>query len=247
MSQLPRNRQAFEALLAPDDDSDDGAGAGGRGRKGQRRASKGAKRGGGGGAKVPGFKLREEAAVDAELGRISELFAGTLPAHVIKQVFHACGASPEATVETLLAMASDDTGPGRPRTATSAPVGADTAATAAGNAAANDTAAGTAAGPCYWHWLPVECKDLVLGSLSLRDMARAAGACKELAARVRAQRAELRCAQIPQGVSCAAMRGLVAAFSCAAAVDLSRWGRQVRFEDEFEPAFRAIAAGAADR
>jgi len=232
MSQLPRNRQAFEALLTPDDDSDDGGGGGGRGKRGKRRGSKGGRPGGSGSSRVPGFKLREEAATEEELGRICELFAGTLPADVITQVFHACGASPEMTVDTLLAMDSEGAVPaGLPPDASTAPAAA--------------AAAAAAAEPRYWDALPLECKDLVLASLSLRDMARAAGACKELAARVRAHRAQLTTVHIPPGVSAAALRGLVAAFEAATAVDLSRWGRDRG--SYFDPQFSAVAAGAEDR
>lgn len=53
--------------------------------------------------------------------------------------------------------------------------------------------------PCYWDWLPEEIKQLVLGQLSVRDLARAAGTCAELAEHVRQQRRRLRSVTLPEG------------------------------------------------
>lgn len=87
----------------------------------------------------------------------------------------------------------------------------------------------------------------MLSCLSLRDQARAARTDRSFARFVRAQRARACDVTVPPAISMRAVRGVVAAFAAAPGVDLSRWGRTLRFPHEFEDLFAAVAAGARDR
>ncbi|GAB4813576.1 hypothetical protein N2152v2_000622, partial [Parachlorella kessleri] len=260
-----RNVQAFEALLAPDSGDEAQPGSA------RRRRSNGGRSGG----RARPIQLRDEPGLisnschgaqqgshDASsLRQLQDMFGGVLPPDVIKDVFQACDESAEAATEALLAMAGGGTS--LQREAGSGP--AATAVAGQREAAAVPPAAGAGDlegwawrqgrgwlhvvfdSPCYWHWLPGEVKEAVLGLLSVRDLARAAGACAELAEHVRRRRRRLRCVALPEGISMRAVRGAVSAFSHAPALSLTRWAPHLRFPNQCEDLLEAVARGEADR
>ena len=199
-----RGAQAFEALMASDDDADPPPRSrrrSGGGRGGGRAGA------GGRGAAVPGFRLREEAAAAGparpsaaaagplpgpaaagDLSELREMFAGVLPAEVVADVWEACGRSLPAAADALLGMAGAPAGP----SAAGPPA-------APAPAAPDQEPAGEAAAHCGWDTLPQECKLLVLGRLSLADVARAARISREFAAHMREQRASMRSVVVPAG------------------------------------------------
>lgn len=157
-----RQAQAFEALLAPDDEDD--ASWGRAGRKASNAQSKAAKAKSRAGSAVPGFKLREGQRSEAALAtgqsaagaapspgvqELLELFGGELPADVIADVFRDCGGSLQAAADFLSDM-------GGGATAGDASISA---------AAATAPAPAAHAGPCYWDFLPEECKHQVNAAL----------------------------------------------------------------------------------
>jgi hypothetical protein len=249
---LPRNVQAFQALLAPDDDDDDRRGRGGRGGgkpKGKPRPKAASAR-----PPTQGFRLRDEAPAatrpaGAGLAQVQELFAGALPPDVIDEVYRSFSPeAPEAAIEALLAMAAPGGAiPSAGAQAPPPPSADPAAATTSASAAAAAAAAAAVEAPRYWDSLPEECKQLVLGQLPLRELSRAARACRELALHARVQRAALAAVAPPPGLSAAALRGLVAACSGAAAVDLSRWRGALRDGEDLRAACAAVGRGAADR
>ena len=230
---MSRQAQAFNALLEEEDD-------GGPSRskpRGKGRASAGAKSGQ---SQVPGFKLREGSAAaqapvsssspPSDLDHLVQLFDGALPRDVVADVYAACGRSKDAALDALLGMGAASQGPSIAATPPSAPA-----------------APPAERPPCFWDALPEECKLIILDLLSLKDLARAAGTSREFATHVRAQRRSLCVIAVPPKLSGRAVRGLVAAYPEAPAVDLSRCATSLRFSNEFEDAFAAIAAGVADR
>jgi hypothetical protein len=232
---LSRNVQAFEALLASDDEDD----AAGGSRRGSKAKGKGAGRGGGrhGGERVPGFKLRDGSGAAAPpppdpLAALREMFGAAASDALGADVLAACGGDLERAVEAMLAMGA-------------APGGAS--APAVSPPAARSTTGAAAAGPDLWDSLPEEVKEQILAVVPLRDLARAAGASREFAARVRAARANCRAVVVPEGLSAGAVRGLVRAYGAAHEVDLSRWRESLRFPEDVAALAAAVAAGAAER
>ncbi|CAL8462377.1 g1910 [Coccomyxa elongata] len=74
------------------------------------------------------------------------------------------------------------------------------------------------AGLCSWDDLPQECKLQVWEHLTAREVARAAGICREFAAYAHETRLGTRTLKLPAGVSATALQGMVKAFSRASKV-----------------------------
>lgn len=243
---LSRQQQAFQALLEPDDieESDQRRGSQGKGKASSARKFKSMD------TKTPGFKLHEaqnesspgpSGSGGSDLAHLQELFGQTLAHEVIQDVYEACGGSSEATVEALLSMSGGEPAPIRDSEKAEQP---SPLATQPANAASHGR---DPEQPCFWDLLPEECKLLILDHLSLKELARAAGTCRELAQHVCAQRRSITRIMVPPRLSAVALRGLVAAYIAATEVDLSRCSQSLRFSNEFEDTFKAIAEGAADR
>ncbi|BDA46237.1 probable EIN3-binding F-box protein 1 [Coccomyxa sp. Obi] len=73
-------------------------------------------------------------------------------------------------------------------------------------------------GLCWWDELPRECKLQVWEHLTAREVARAAGICREFAAYAHETRLGTRTLKLPAGVSATALQGMVKAFSRASKV-----------------------------
>ncbi|PRW58889.1 F-box LRR-repeat 15 [Chlorella sorokiniana] len=263
-----RSQQAFRWLLQGDDDDE----RRGNGSKGKQAGDKGSSGKGGGrrrsgsgsGSKppfIPGFKLRCEAEAEAaaagssaavagsDLESLQQAFAGVLDAELVADVLASTGGDAAAAMEALLSLTGGGEDVASPGAAGEADAPASQAAVSGTSSAVMAEAAGSSApaASCYWDTLPQEMKQLVFEQLSLRDLARAARACREFAGYVREQRRSLRTVTVPEGVSYAAVRGLVAAFAGAEGVALSRCAAQLRFPHEYEAMLRAVQLGEQDR
>jgi len=247
---LSRQAQAFNALLADDDTEEEHLNRGAERNKSKRKGHT-SRSSISGECRTPGFELRDEAARSRhasssssfkdDLDSLLELFSGAMPPDLVEDVYRSCHGSSEAALEALLGLQGAST----EGDVKGSPSGHQTTKTTAVSASAGEVA--RAAPPCYWDLLPEECKRLILERLSLRDLARAAGACKELAVFARSYQASLQCVTVPPNLSMSATRGLVTAYEFATSVDLSRCKNSLRFPNHFEEIFEAIAAGVADR
>lgn len=248
--ELSRQAQAFESLLASDNEEE------GTSRK-SRRASSGKmskKSPASGSSHTPGFRLKDAPAAGpdlampssadqlSDLGPLLDLFGASFSTDIIRDVLAACGGSVEAAIEALLAMSTPYNNSSPAVTAPSQPLlraspSQDTDPSPTG-ASPTDTKE-----PSLWNMLPQECKLLIFERLSLKDLSKAASTCKEFAEHLRAQRRTLRCVSVPTGLSMQAVKGLVAAFPAATAVDFSRWAKTLRFPHDFEAVAAAVATG----
>ena len=139
------------------------------------------------------------------------MFPG-LSADVIDAVAAAVGGSPEAALEALLAMQgggsdagaatspqqqqekSDDTEAAAHPAGETSGSSSNTTATPSPSAAASAAAADRES---LWSCVPRECKQLIIDRLSMRDLARSARSCHELASYARAAVRNLKTISVP--------------------------------------------------
>ncbi|KAK9812694.1 hypothetical protein WJX72_002213 [[Myrmecia] bisecta] len=232
-----RQQQAFESLLEVDDEPDPAAVIGAKATSGGKRHSKTR-----GDQPACGFRLRDEGSSKAAQQRVEtgtlgleplyELFGDRLDREVIAEVYQNV-ASVEAAVEALIQLGLTDD----QLSASGASIPSEAQAT---------SAAQTGKAP-LWDWLPNDVKQLVFRQLSLRDLAKAARTCQEFAGHIREMRSSLRRLVIPPGLSYSAVRGMVTAHIGAQTVTLTKCSSQLRFPNEFEDMFLAVAGGASAR
>eukprot|EP00873_Tetraselmis_striata_P044307 jgi/Tetstr1/464571/TSEL_009327.t1 len=232
-----RDLVAFQYLMAEEaEDGDGGRAAPGAPptRPGKQKGKGKGKRGGN------AFQLREEA--DRKLapgaGMVPAL-VDMFPQHGQRAVEEACARFPgsmEQAVEALLRL--DLSGSGTSSTAAVAQASAGPSAHGHG-----DAPEAHAAGPDLWDALPRECKQLVLQRLSVKDVARAARTCAELAAHARATMDARKFVDVPAGLSTAQITGMCRAHRHLTDVSLYACREQFKHEWDYQRLFEAVAAG----
>ena len=241
--ELSRQAQAFQSLLSPSDSEEDTSrksrqsSSGKQSKKSEKLNS----------THAPGFRLRNDPRAGPDhphphhlpsddIGTLFDLFEASLPQDIIQDVLAACGGSVEAAIAALLAMSASssehlETNVQQPAQFPSPSIEVRPSETAE----QKDN---------LWDMLPQECKLLIFERLSLKDLSKAASTCREFAQHIRTQRRTLRCVSVPIGLSMQAIQGIIAAFPAATAVDFSRWGKLLRFPNDFENIADAVAKGA---
>lgn len=228
---VSRGQAAFEALLASD-----GEGEGAAPRRGARpsRPPKDRER---------FFRLRADAATGAGVGPPSrrdetplDALAASFPSvdrALLADCLGAAGGTLNGAVEALATLGIVEAGGGEARRPLPTSAAADAVAVAAGP----------------WSFLVPDVQRLIWALLPQRDAARAAGACREFAARAREGRAAVRTLRPPRGVPPAAVGAMVVAHPKATGLDLAKWGGggEGGAGDGLRAALAAAAAGEATR
>jgi len=164
----------------------------------------------------------------ADLVNLLELFQ-TVDRQLVEDIFTGCGHSFDAALESLQEIAG------------SIP-GLDTSVGSAG-LANPPHACMEPEGACSWNVLPEDVKDIILGLLPSRDLARAASTCKEFARRVNTGRLNAKTLTIPSGLSLHGIISMVAGHPNARSVSLARWGPEKMRSEDFDALLTAISHG----
>ncbi|KAG1661787.1 hypothetical protein FOA52_003708 [Chlamydomonas sp. UWO 241] len=98
-----------------------------------------------------------------------------------------------------------------------------------------------------WDSLPEEMKEIILGMLSARDVAKAAATCRDFARRVKRAKLNAKVLTIPLGLSLTGIIGFVAGHPNAHSASLSRWARAGLQDRDFAALLAAVSSGSRSR